>query len=191
MCELWWGPQDTGGLKMDGAWTLLEPIPAAQTEALIIQAEIETPDSLPAECKAPEAVLIEIQSVPEQLSEEPAAEPAAEPIETWTPERIEALTRLWEEGVTTAEIGRRIGVTKNAVIGKVHRIGLTPRVITQKPPPRRNVFDFTGPACMWPVGHPGEDDFHFCGEHPVAGKPYCEHHVEVAYIKPKDKSEAA
>jgi GcrA cell cycle regulator len=93
--------------------------------------------------------------------------------------------------VTTAEIGRRIGVTKNAVIGKVHRIGLTPRVITQKPPPRRNVFDFTGPACMWPVGHPGEDDFHFCGEHPVAGKPYCEHHVEVAYIKPKDKSEAA
>jgi GcrA cell cycle regulator len=176
---------------MDGAWTLLEPIPAAQTEALIIQAEIETPDSLPAECKAPEAVLIEIQSVPEQLSEEPAAEPAAEPIETWTPERIEALTRLWEEGVTTAEIGRRIGVTKNAVIGKVHRIGLTPRVITQKPPPRRNVFDFTGPACMWPVGHPGEDDFHFCGEHPVAGKPYCEHHVEVAYIKPKDKSEAA
>jgi GcrA cell cycle regulator len=176
---------------MDGAWTLLEPIPAAQTEALIIQAEIETPDSLPAECKAPEAVLIEIQSVPEQLSEEPAAEPAAEPIETWTPERIEALTRLWEEGVTTAEIGRRIGVTKNAVIGKVHRIGLTPRVITQKPPPRRNVFDFTGPACMWPVGHPGEDDFHFCGEHPIAGKPYCEHHVEVAYIKPKDKSEAA
>ena len=176
---------------MDGAWTLLEPIPAAQTEALIIQAEIETPDSLPAECKAPEAVLIEIQSVPEQLSEEPAAEPAAEPIETWTPERIEALTRLWEEGVTTAEIGRRIGVTKNAVIGKVHRIGLTPRVITQKPPPRRNVFDFTGPACMWPVGHPGEDDFHFCGEHPVAGKPYCEHHVEVAYIKPKDKAEAA
>ena len=44
---------------MDGAWTLLEPIPAAQTEALIIQAEIETPESLPAECKAPEAALIE------------------------------------------------------------------------------------------------------------------------------------
>ena len=176
---------------MDGAWTLLEPIPVAQTEAPVIQPEIETPESLPAECKAPEAALIEIRSVPEQLSEEPAAEPPVELVETWTPERIEALTRLWEEGVTTAEIGRRIGVTKNAVIGKVHRIGLTPRVITQKPPPRRNVFDFTGPACMWPVGHPGEDDFHFCGEHPMAGKPYCDHHVELAYIKPKDKSEAA
>ena len=91
---------------MDGAWTLLEPIPAAQTEALIIQAEIETPDSLPAECKAPEAVLIEIQSVPEQLSEESAAEPAAEPIETWTPERIEALTRLWEASFDELRVHR-------------------------------------------------------------------------------------
>jgi GcrA cell cycle regulator len=177
---------------MDGAWTLLEPIPAAQTEALIIQPaielrEVQTPEGLPPEIEALQPAEIVFQPIVEQ----PAEEPAAEPVETWTPERIEALTRLWEEGVTTAEIGRRIGVTKNAVIGKVHRIGLTPRVITQKPPPRRNVFDFTGPACMWPVGHPGEDDFHFCGGHPVAGKPYCEHHVELAYIKPKDKSEAA
>jgi len=175
---------------MDGAWTLLEPIPAAQTEALIIQSEVETPESLPAECRAPDAAPAETQVEP--LTEAlPAEEPSAEPVETWTPDRIEMLTRLWEEGVTTAEIGRRIGVTKNAVIGKVHRIGLTPRVITQKPPPKRNVFDFTGPACMWPLGHPGEDDFHFCGEHPVTGKPYCEHHVELAYIKPKEKSEAA
>jgi len=181
---------------MDGAWTLLEPIPAAQTEALIIQSPVETPESLPpasvpVECRAPEPALVEIQLPEEALViEAPAAEPV-EPVETWTPERIEMLTRLWEEGITTAEIGRRIGVTKNAVIGKVHRIGLTPRVITQKPPPKRNAFDFTGPACMWPVGHPGEDDFHFCGDHPVAGKPYCEHHVELAYIKPKEKSEAA
>jgi len=173
---------------MDGSWTLLEPIPAAQTDALIIQPLVETPESLPAESRAPEALQIEILPLEEIPPGEP---PAVEPVETWTPERIEMLTRLWEEGITTAEIGRRIGVTKNAVIGKVHRIGLTPRVITQKPPPKRNVFDFTGPACMWPVGHPGEDDFHFCGEHPVAGKPYCEHHVEVAYIKPKEKSEAA
>ena len=59
-----------------------------------------------------------------------------EKIETWTPERIEQLTRLWEEGVTTAEIGRRIGVTKNAVIGKVHRIGLVPRVVKEAPVPQ-------------------------------------------------------
>ena len=44
---------------------------------------------------------------------------------TWTPERIELLKLLWEEGVTTAEIGRRIGVTKNAVDrqGAPHRAG--------------------------------------------------------------------
>ena len=87
---------------------------------------------------------------------------------TWTAERIERLIELWEEGVTTAEIGRRIGVTKNAVIGKVHRLGLVPRVVTEKPAPRRNVFEFNGPVCMWPIGHPGEEDFHFCGGRPVA-----------------------
>ena len=110
---------------------------------------------------------------------------------TWTPERMARLVALWEEGVTTAEIGRRIGVTKNAVIGKVHRIGLVPRVVTDKPAPRRNVFDFTGPVCMWPIGHPGEDDFHFCGGRPIAGKPYCTEHAAKAYIRPKDKPEAA
>jgi GcrA cell cycle regulator len=117
-------------------------------------------------------------------SEEACARQGVEP--TWTPERIELLVKFWEAGVTTAEIGRRIGVTKNAVIGKVHRIGLTPRVVIEKPPPRRNVFDFVGPVCMWPLGHPGDEDFHFCGSRPMPGRPYCEHHVAVAYIRPKD-----
>ncbi len=122
-------------------------------------------------------------------SEEACAPERVEP--TWTAERIERLVALWEEGVTTAEIGRRIGVTKNAVIGKVHRIGLVPRVVTEKPPPRRNVFDFTGPICMWPIGHPSDDDFRFCGGRPIAGKPYCAEHAAKAYIRPKDKPEAA
>ena len=114
----------------------------------------------------------------------------AEP--TWTPERIEHLKLLWDEGVTTAEIGRRIGVTKNAVVGKVHRIGLVPRIVKEATPPRRNVFEFTGPACMWPIGHPNDHDFHFCGGRPVAGKPYCETHVAKAYIRLKEqKAEAA
>ena len=113
-------------------------------------------------------------------------------VETWTQERIDELTRLWEEGVTTAEIGRRIGVTKNAVIGKVHRIGLVPRIVKEVPPPRRNVFDFTGPVCMWPIGHPGDADFHFCGGRPMSSKPYCEHHAAQAYVRPKEpKTEAA
>ncbi len=111
---------------------------------------------------------------------------------TWTPERIEQLTQLWDEGVTTAEIGRRIGVSKNAVIGKVHRIGLVPRVVKECAAPRRNVFDFNGPVCMWPIGHPTDADFHFCGGRPMAGKPYCMEHSAVAYIRPKEpKPQAA
>jgi GcrA cell cycle regulator len=110
---------------------------------------------------------------------------------TWTDERIDELTRLWDEGVTTAEIGRRIGVTKNAVIGKVHRLGLVPRVITVKPAPRRFVFEFTGPVCMWPIGHPGDEDFHFCGASPLQGKPYCADHAAIAYIRPKENKEKA
>ena len=74
----------------------------------------------------------------------------------------------------------------------MHRIGLVPRIVKEAPPPRRNVFEFTGPACMWPIGHPTDNDFHFCGGRPVAGKPYCEAHTAKAYIRLKDqKSEAA
>ena len=48
---------------------------------------------------------------------------------TWTPERIAEVTRLWSEGLTTAEIGKMVGVTKNAVVGKAHRLGLPPRPV--------------------------------------------------------------
>ncbi len=58
---------------------------------------------------------------------------AADPMNTdrngsvWTGERILALRRLWSEGHTTAEIGRRMGVSKNAVVGKAHRLDLPAR----------------------------------------------------------------
>ncbi len=45
----------------------------------------------------------------------------------WTDEVIDRLKTLWGEGVSTAEIGRRIGVSKNAVVGKAHRLLLEPR----------------------------------------------------------------
>ena len=46
---------------------------------------------------------------------------------TWTSQRIAELERLWATGASTAEIGRQIDVTKNAVVGKVHRLGLPGR----------------------------------------------------------------
>ena len=45
----------------------------------------------------------------------------------WTDEIIDRLRALWAEGVSTAEIGRRLGVSKNAVVGKAHRLSLDAR----------------------------------------------------------------
>ncbi|MDB5368615.1 MAG: GcrA cell cycle regulator [Roseomonas sp.] len=45
----------------------------------------------------------------------------------WTPEAIEALRGFWSEGHSTAEIGRRMGISKNAVVGKAHRLNLSAR----------------------------------------------------------------
>ncbi len=45
----------------------------------------------------------------------------------WTHEAIERLRALWAEGHSTAEIGRRMGVSKNAVVGKAHRLNLSAR----------------------------------------------------------------
>ncbi|MGO3517023.1 MAG: GcrA family cell cycle regulator [Acetobacter cibinongensis] len=45
----------------------------------------------------------------------------------WTEETISRLRELWAEGLSTAEIGRRLSITKNAVVGKAHRLGLPPR----------------------------------------------------------------
>lgn len=45
----------------------------------------------------------------------------------WTDETITRLRELWDEGHSTAEIGRRMGITKNAVVGKAHRLNLPAR----------------------------------------------------------------
>ena len=45
----------------------------------------------------------------------------------WTEETIERLRALWAEGLSTAEIGRRMGISKNAVVGKAHRLNLPAR----------------------------------------------------------------
>jgi GcrA cell cycle regulator len=126
----------------------------------------------------------------------PRCEPPTAETE-WSGIRVTMLTRLWEEGVSTSEMARLISektqgrFTKNAIIGKVHRIGLEPRIVLEKPGRKRDPFDFTGPACMWPHGHPDEDDFHFCGGQPIRGKPYCSRHAAIAYPRPKEEERIA
>jgi GcrA cell cycle regulator len=196
---------------------------------------------------------------------------------SWTEERIERLKKMWHEGATASQIADELGgVSRNAVIGKAHRLGLEQRPSPVKPgeekeakkaapapvaaapakakteppaastaaaapaaagpsgqprtpqrvptaqdlqyrsigpggfirqgpgeqqapippaPPRRlvpakpspevadktSLLELNDRICKWPMGHPGEPDFHFCGEPANPGFPYCVQHCGVAY----------
>ncbi len=64
----------------------------------------------------------------------------------WTDESITRLRSLWQEGLSTAEIGRRMQITKNAVVGKAHRLTLSPR-----PSPIRKSLERLGLVPAAPV----------------------------------------
>lgn len=196
---------------------------------------------------------------------------------SWTDERIEQLKKMWESGLTASQIAEELGgVSRNAVIGKAHRLGLqsrpspvkekeaataAPKKAAPKPaaeaapprpaapraapapapapaepkvaaapaaaaatpaepvmrsvgpggflrqgpgdqqspippaPPRRlvparpgvevagktSLLELNDKICKWPIGHPGEPDFHFCGQPVNAGFPYCVGHCGQAY----------
>lgn len=63
----------------------------------------------------------------------------------WTDERVETLKKLWQDGLSASQIAKQLGgVTRNAVIGKVHRLGLSGRATPSKP--ARPVFKAPRPA---------------------------------------------
>lgn len=70
---------------------------------------------------------------------------AARGAPTWPEDRVETLKRLWRDGLSASVIGRRLGVSRNAVLGKIHRLGLSNRgmvrtarpVVPKVPRPRR------------------------------------------------------
>jgi GcrA cell cycle regulator len=152
----------------------------------------------------------------------------------WTDERVELLKKLWQDGLSASQIAAELGgVTRNAVIGKVHRLGLSGRgqptssIKRQRRAhgpsvrrvrqtvtignlalqtdayaeavfrPRRDVvvpiakrltiYALTEQTCKWPIGDPGDEDFHFCGNDSLEGAPYCEYHAGVAYQVPEPK----
>ena len=122
----------------------------------------------------------------------------------WTEERVARLKALWGEGRTASQIAVILGdVTRNAVIGKAHRLGLKGRpspirkekVATPKPA-RRPAAQAARPArvsdrqCHWPIGHPREPGFHFCGAPAIDDKPYCEKHCSVAYRRSESSAAA-
>jgi GcrA cell cycle regulator len=113
----------------------------------------------------------------------------------WNDEKIGRLKKLWSEGLTTGEIGKRLGVSKNAVVGKAHRLGLKGRpspikrqdvkTPTAAKKPETRIFtltDLSAQTCRWPIGDPKHEDFRFCGKPVIAGKPYCGEHCATAYV---------
>src|SRR5438128_9934504 len=63
----------------------------------------------------------------------------------WTDERVELLKKLWQDGLSASQIAKQLGgVTRNAVIGKVHRLGLSGRAAPSKP--QRTTFKAPRPA---------------------------------------------
>ncbi len=108
----------------------------------------------------------------------------------WTPERKAELRKLWDDGLSTREIGRRMGITKNAAIGKAHRLGLKarPNRVRKRGAPMRPkagkpepMAMLAGPQCAWPIGAPGDKHFHFCETRAIDGKPYCAEHEARAH----------
>lgn len=130
---------------------------------------------------------------------------------SWTDERVALLRKMWCEGKTAAEIAKELGdVTRNAVIGKAHRLKLSNRVspiqqdnrkVAVQPavvvrekvvqvPANRDVpikgkgvrmIDLRDRMCRWPSGDPREQNFSFCGCASVPGLPYCADHARIAY----------
>ena len=119
----------------------------------------------------------------------------------WTEDKIKKLKKMWQVGKTTAEIAKNLGMSKNSIIGKVHRLNLTARsspiktepVLKKKAPPKKvgivRLIDLKINTCRWPIGDPKDEDFHFCGEPTVTGKPYCLVHCQEAYLNMASETE--
>jgi GcrA cell cycle regulator len=145
---------------------------------------------------------------------------------SWTEEREQKLKDLWEKGYTASRIAEMLGggTTRNAVIGKAHRLKLAARAVSKqcKSPKEQDAasdlkkqeryvsrksrfksllldknFEAENPKkleelgnknCRWPIGHPDEENFYFCGRNPVESFSYCKLHVLYAF-QPKNQKE--
>jgi len=144
---------------------------------------------------------------------------------SWTTERERKLRELWGKGHTASQIAEMLGdTTRNAVIGKAHRLNLQARATSKKSSVKVNaennntseakvqklgrkakfkallldknfeqenpkkLEELTDETCRWPIGHPYEKNFYFCGRKPLEKFPYCKLHVLYAF-QPKNAKE--
>lgn len=122
----------------------------------------------------------------------------------WTEERLAKLRALWDEGLSISQIGEELGVTRNAIAGKAHRMNLPKRsspiaksakkkeknILPEDLPLRLSLrkIQWSRSKCAWPSGDPKTTEFDFCGAPIEPGKPYCVAHCELAYTTSRDGS---
>lgn len=141
----------------------------------------------------------------------------------WTPDKIEKLKKLWGSGISASQIANKLGeVSRNAVIGKAHRLNLSAKITKTKkknsvnhsvqknneqiksfrrtkfkslviekdfePENPKQLEDLDDRSCKWPIGHPNESNFYFCGRTSLKDFSYCKLHLLYAF-QPKGKKE--
>ena len=141
---------------------------------------------------------------------------------SWTDDKVAKLKALWGKGSTASQIAEILGgVSRNAVIGKAHRLNLSGKILTKKisnsnktsklkdsntkmtrgrkfksliiekdfePENPKQLEELDEKTCKWPIGHPDEKNFYFCGRASLKDFSYCKLHLLYAF-QPKNKKE--